>query len=115
MNEALLKLEPAKVWFYFKEILNIPRPSKKEEKIIEYLVRFGKEHGLETLQDEVNNVLIRKPATPGMENRKSVVLQSHIDMVCEKNSDRAHDFDNDPIEAYIRRRLGYCRWHHPRW
>ncbi len=101
MNEALLKLEPAKVWFYFKEILNIPRPSKKEEKIIEYLVRFGKEHGLETLQDEVNNVLIRKPATPGMENRKSVVLQSHIDMVCEKNSDRAHDFDNDPIEAYI--------------
>jgi dipeptidase D len=101
MNEALLKLEPAKVWFYFKEILNIPRPSKKEGKIIEYLLRFGKEHGLETLQDEVNNVLIRKAATPGMENRKSVVLQSHIDMVCEKNSDREHDFDNDPIEAHI--------------
>ena len=101
MNEALLKLEPAKVWFYFKEILNIPRPSKKEGKIIEYLMRFGKEHGLETLQDEVNNVLIRKPATPGMENRKPVVLQSHIDMVCEKNSDKVHDFENDPIEAYI--------------
>ena len=101
MNEALLKLEPAKVWFYFKEILNIPRPSKKEGKIIEYLVRFGKEHGLETLQDEVNNVLIRKPATPGRENRKSVVLQSHIDMVCEKNSDKVHDFENDPIEAHI--------------
>ncbi|VAW26221.1 Cytosol nonspecific dipeptidase [hydrothermal vent metagenome] len=101
MNEALLKLEPAKVWFYFKEILNIPRPSKKEGKIIEYLLRFGKEHGLETLQDEVNNVLIRKPATPGMENRKSVVLQSHIDMVCEKNSDRVHDFENDPIEAHL--------------
>jgi len=101
MNEALLKLEPAKVWFYFKEILNIPRPSKKEEKIIDYLLRFGKEHNLETLQDEVGNVLIRKPATPGMENRKSVVLQSHIDMVCEKNSDKVHDFENDPIEAYI--------------
>ncbi len=101
MNEALLELEPAKVWFYFKEILNIPRPSKKEGKIIEYLMRFGKEHGLETLQDEVNNVLIRKPATPGMENRKPVVLQSHIDMVCEKNSDKVHDFENDPIEASI--------------
>ena len=101
MNEALLKLEPAKVWYFFKEILNIPRPSKKEGKIIEYLLRFGKEHGLETLQDEVNNVLIRKPATPGMENRKPVVLQSHIDMVCEKNSDKDHDFENDPIEAHI--------------
>ncbi len=101
MNEALLKLEPAKVWYFFKEILNIPRPSKKEGKIIEYLLRFGKERGLETLQDEVNNVLIRKPATPGMENRKPVVLQSHIDMVCEKNSDKVHDFENDPIEAHI--------------
>ncbi len=101
MNNEILKLNPAKVWFYFKEILNIPRPSKKEGKIIEYLLRFGKEHNLETLQDEVHNVLIRKPATPGMENRKSVVLQSHIDMVCEKNSDKVHDFDNDPIEAHI--------------
>ncbi|GMT44798.1 MAG: aminoacyl-histidine dipeptidase [bacterium] len=101
MNEAILSLEPAKVWYFFKDILNIPRPSKKEGKIIEYLLRFGKEHGLETLQDEVNNVLIRKPATPGMENRKPVVFQSHIDMVCEKNSDRDHDFENDPIEAHI--------------
>ncbi|UBM61067.1 aminoacyl-histidine dipeptidase [Candidatus Sulfidibacterium hydrothermale] len=101
MNEALLNLEPKKIWFYFKEILNIPRPSKKEGKIIDYLVQFGKEHGLETLKDEVGNVLIRKPATPGMENRKTVVLQSHIDMVCEKNSDVDHDFENDPIEAYI--------------
>ncbi len=101
MNEAILNLEPAKVWYFFKEILNIPRPSKKEGKIIEYLLRFGKERRLETLQDEVNNVLIRKPATPGMENRKPVVLQSHIDMVCEKNSDRVHDFENDPIEAHI--------------
>ena len=89
MNEAILNLKPAKVWYFFKEILNIPRPSKKEGKIIEYLLRFGKKHGLETLQDEVNNVLIRKPATHGMENRKPVVLQSHIDMVCEKKIGRA--------------------------
>ena len=102
MNEQLLKLEPAPVWAWFKEILEIPRPSKKEEKIIAYLLDFGKKHDLETLQDEVGNVLIRKPATPGMENRKTVVLQSHVDMVCEKNSDKDFDFEKDPIEAVIR-------------
>jgi len=102
MNEEILKLEPAIVWHYFKDILSIPRPSKKEEKIVTYLLDFGKKYKLETIQDEVGNVLIRKAATSGMENRKSVVLQSHIDMVCEKNSDKVHDFDNDPIEAYIR-------------
>ncbi len=101
MNNELTKLYPEKLWFYFSEILNIPRPSKKEEKIVKYLLDFGKKHNLETLQDEVGNVLIRKPATPGMENRKPVVLQGHIDMVCEKNSDVKHDFDNDPIRAYI--------------
>lgn len=101
MNEVILDLIPKNVWYYFKEILEIPRPSKKEEKIKAYLIDFGKKHNLETLTDEVGNVLIRKPATPGMENRKSVVLQSHMDMVCEKNSDTNHDFDNDPIEVYI--------------
>ncbi len=101
MNEVILDLEPKSVWYYFKEILEIPRPSKKEEKIKAYLIDFGKKHKLETLTDEVGNVLIRKPASPGMENRKSVVLQSHMDMVCEKNSDTNHDFDNDPIEVYI--------------
>ncbi len=101
MNEVILDLEPKKIWFYFKEILEIPRPSKKEDKIKAYLIDFGKKHNLETLTDEVGNVLIRKAATPGMENRKSVVLQSHMDMVCEKNSDTNHDFDNDPIEVYI--------------
>jgi dipeptidase D len=102
MNEHLLQLEPLSVWKYFKEILVIPRPSKKEEKIIEYLLEFGKKYKLETLQDEVGNVLIRKPATKGMENRKSVVLQSHIDMVCEKNSDKEHDFEKDPIDTFIK-------------
>ncbi len=101
MNTEILKLQPTIVWEYFKEILEIPRPSKKEEKIIAYLLKFGKDQNLETIQDEIGNVLIRKPATKGMENRKSVVLQSHIDMVCEKNSDKVHDFDNDPIESII--------------
>ena len=101
MNEVILDLEPKSVWYYFKEILEIPRPSKKEDKIKAFLIDFGKKHKLETLTDEVGNVLIRKPASPGMENRKSVVLQSHMDMVCEKNSDTNHDFDNDPIEVYI--------------
>lgn len=94
-------LEPQEVWKYFHEILQIPRPSKKEEKIIEYLLNFAKEHKLEAQRDEIGNVLIKKPATTGMENRAGVVLQSHVDMVCEKNSDVEHDFDNDPIQAYI--------------
>jgi len=101
MNTEILNLQPAIVWEYFKEILEIPRPSKKEEKVVAYLLKFGKEQDLETIQDEIGNVLIRKPATKGMENRKSVVLQSHIDMVCEKNSDKVHDFENDPIESII--------------
>ena len=101
MNEEVKNLQPARLWHYFGDILEIPRPSKKEEKIAAYLVEFGKKHGLETLRDEIGNVIIRKPATPGKENIKSVVMQSHIDMVCEKNSDKEFDFDNDPIEAYI--------------
>lgn len=101
MNKDLLALNPNRLWFYFTEILEIPRPSKKEERIVEYLLNFGKTHDLETLQDEVGNVLIRKAATTGMENRKVVTLQSHVDMVCEKNSDMDFDFDNDPIQAWI--------------
>jgi dipeptidase D len=94
-------LNPVEVFSFFDEICQVPRPSKKEEKIIAYLRQFGEKHHLETLVDEASNVLIKKPATPGMEGRKTVVLQSHIDMVCEKNKDVAHDFDNDPIETYI--------------
>jgi dipeptidase D len=101
MNSELLGLKPERLWHYFTEILKIPRPSKKEEKIIRYLLDFGKAHGLETEQDEVGNVLIRKPASPGMESRKTAVLQSHVDMVCEKNSDVEFDFDQDPIQAWI--------------
>jgi dipeptidase D len=93
----ILKLTPEPVWRYFAEILTIPRPSKKEEKIVAYLKAFGEENGLETDVDELGNVVIRKPATPGYEQKPVVILQSHMDMVCEKNSDVDHDFDNDPI------------------
>ena len=98
---GLENLKPAEVWKYFAEILKIPRPSKQEEKIVEYLLNFAHEHKLEAQKDEIGNVIIRKPATAGMENRASVVLQSHVDMVCEKNSDVEHNFEKDPIEAYI--------------
>ena len=77
-------LKPAGVFKYFEEICQVPRPSKKEEKMIAYLKAFGAKHNLETKVDEAGNVLIKKPATPGKENLQTVVLQSHIDMVCEK-------------------------------
>ena len=94
-------LEPKIVWNYFYDITQIPRPSKKEEKIIAYLLNFAKEHNLEAKTDKAGNVLITKPATEGKENVPTVILQSHVDMVCEKNSDVAHDFDNQPIETII--------------
>lgn len=94
-------LQPQIVWKYFDEILKIPRPSKKEEKIVAYLEEFAKSNNLEYKKDSAGNVLIIKEATPGKENVGAVVLQSHVDMVCEKNSDVEHDFENDPIEAYI--------------
>ena len=100
MND-ILNLKPEKVWYYFNEILQIPRPSKKEGKIGEYLMNLGKKLNLETLKDDAGNVLIRKPATKGLENKRSVCLQTHMDMVCEKNSDKVHDFDKDPIESWI--------------
>lgn len=94
-------LKPAAVFHYFEEICQVPRPSKKEEKIVAYLKEFGKKHNLETKVDEVGNVLIKKPASKGMENCKTVVLQSHVDMVCEKNNNVSHDFLTDPIETII--------------
>ena len=99
MNKSELK--PAVVFEQFAKINQIPRPSKREEKMIEYLKNWGEEHHLETLVDETGNVLIRKGATPGMENRKTVILQSHMDMVCDKLVDYEIDFDNDPIKTYV--------------
>ncbi len=101
MNKEIFNLEPQRVWKNFYSLTQIPRPSKKEKRVIEFMVEFGKKLGLETFVDDVGNVIIRKPATPGMENRKGVVLQGHLDMVPQKNSDKVHDFEKDPIEAYI--------------
>jgi len=101
MENAILNLHPRRIWHYFDEICQIPRPSKKEEKIISYLVEFGRKHGLETIVDDIGNVLIRKPAIPGKEHLKTVVLQNHIDMVCEKNSDVKHDFEKDAIQPRV--------------
>ena len=98
---SILDLEPKTVWKNFDSICQIPHPSKKEEKIIAFMQNFAKENNLECITDEVRNVIIRKPATPGMENRKGVVLQAHLDMVPQKNSDKAHDFEKDPIETII--------------
>lgn len=97
----LSELQPQELWSHFEAICQVPRPSKKEEKIIEFLMKFGEDNELEVQKDHIGNVLIKKPATPGRENVKSVVLQSHIDMVCEKNSDKKHDFDTDPIIPVI--------------
>jgi dipeptidase D len=94
-------LEPKPVWNHFYELTQIPRPSKKELKASEYVEKFGKDLGLETIKDEVGNVIIKKPATPGNENKKTVILQGHLDMVPQKNSDTDFDFENDPIEAYV--------------
>ncbi len=101
MQNALKDLKPANVWKFFGEIMNIPRPSKHEEQITEYLCKFGADRGLETLRDELGNVLIRKPATKGYENAPMVCLQSHTDMVCEKNSDKVFDFLKDPIQPVL--------------
>ncbi|MBR4849631.1 MAG: aminoacyl-histidine dipeptidase [Alistipes sp.] len=94
-------LEPKLVWGLFDEITKVPRPSKHEEKIGEYLVNFAKSHNLEYQCDAIGNVVIRKGATVGYENRPAIVLQAHTDMVCEKNSDKVFDFNNDAIQTYI--------------
>lgn len=101
MGNILGHLNPQDVFGHFEEICKYPRPSKKEEKIAEYVKSVGKRNNLETLTDKFGNILIRKPASPGKENSKTVCLQGHIDMVCEKNRDVEHDFDNDPIIPYI--------------
>jgi len=97
----LHNLEPLNCWTYFEEITKIPRPSKKEEKIRKYLIDFAQKEKLEYMVDVAGNVIIKKPATVNQENKPAVILQSHMDMVCEKNSDSAHNFDTDPIDIYI--------------
>ena len=97
---SITHLEPQNIWKNFAALNAVPRPSKKEEKVIEFIKNFGKNLNLETTEDEVGNVIIRKPATYGIENRQTIVLQSHLDMVCQKNSDVDFDFETQGIEMY---------------
>ncbi|SMO38370.1 dipeptidase D [Saccharicrinis carchari] len=99
--QLLKSLQPAVVWHYFERICQIPRPSKKEGKMIDFLISFASKNGLEYKKDAIGNVLISKPATEGFEHLKSVVLQSHVDMVCEKHSTVKHNFEKDPIVPVI--------------
>jgi len=99
--KTLGHLQPQPLWEYFEKICRVPRPSKKEEKIRAFLVGFAAENNLEARSDEAGNVLIKKPASPGRETAPVVILQTHMDMVCEKNSDKIFDFDTDPIEPMI--------------
>lgn len=101
MANVLAGLKPEKVWHYFEEITQIPRPSKKEEKIRQYVIDWAKKMGFEHKCDELGNVVVYKPATAGMENRETVAMQGHLDMVCEKNSDVEFDFDNQPLNIYV--------------
>lgn len=98
---TILDLAPQNVWKHFYSLTQIPRPSGHMERITEFLLNFGKGLGLESFVDEAGNVIIRKPATPGMEDRKGVILQAHMDMVPQKNNDTVHDFVNDPIQTWI--------------
>jgi len=101
MSNDIINLNPKAVWKHFYSLTQIPRPSKHEKAVVDFVIKFGKENGLETIVDEVGNVVIRKPATPGIENRKGIILQGHLDIVPQKNSDKQHDFEKDPIEVYI--------------
>lgn len=99
---TIRELEPKLIWEQFDDITRVPRPSKKEEKIIAWLEEFATKHGFEHETDATGNVVIRKAATAGFENRPAVILQSHMDMVCEKRSDVEFDFENDPIRTFIK-------------
>ncbi|GGW31163.1 aminoacyl-histidine dipeptidase [Arenibacter certesii] len=101
MGKEIRELEPKEVWNKFADLNAVPRPSKKEERVIEFMMDFGKNLGLETIKDEVGNVIIRKVATKGMEDRKTVILQSHLDMVHQKNNDTDFDFDTQGIQMYV--------------
>ncbi|MBU2975858.1 aminoacyl-histidine dipeptidase [Zobellia sp. B3R18] len=101
MNEAIRELEPKEVWNKFADLNAVPRPSKKEERVIQFMLDFGKSLNLETFKDAVGNVIIRKPASKGMEDRVTVTLQSHLDMVHQKNNDTVFDFDEQGIEMFI--------------
>ena len=97
-REAIAGLEPAAVWEYFYQVSSIPRESGNEEGLRQNILKWAQERGLTALTDEIGNVILRKPATPGREDRPGVILQGHMDMVCEKNRGTEHDFSKDPIK-----------------
>lgn len=97
----IAELNPVPLWKHFARLCEIPRPSKHEQKVVEYIVDFAKQRSLEVQLDDIGNVIIKKPATPGMEDRKILALQSHVDMVPQKNADTEHDFLTDPIRPQI--------------
>ena len=101
MSDAIRNLSPKPLWNKFADLNAVPRPSKKEQRVIKFMKDFGASLGLQTIEDEVGNVIIKKPATPGMENRKAIVMQSHLDMVHQKNSDTVFDFDTQGIQMYV--------------
>lgn len=101
MNSEIRALEPTIVWNHFADLNAVPRASKEEEQVIKFMQDFGKNLGLETFTDAVGNVIIRKPATKGYENRRTVTLQSHLDMVHQKNNDTNFDFATQGIEMYV--------------
>jgi dipeptidase D len=98
---TIRNVEPISLWNHFADLNAVPRPSKKEERVIEFMMNFGKSLSLETLKDEIGNVIIRKPASPGMEDRKMVILQSHLDMVHQKNRETKFDFDKEGIKMRV--------------
>ncbi|HEX8268627.1 MAG TPA: aminoacyl-histidine dipeptidase [Flavobacterium sp.] len=101
MSNEIRNLEPKALWNKFADLNAVPRPSKKEERVIEFMTNFGKNLKLETFEDEIRNVIIRKPATPGMENRKAIVMQGHLDMVHQKNNETVFDFETQGIDMYV--------------
>lgn len=101
MSKELTALEPKALWNHFYGLTQVPRPSKKEEKILVYLKKLLTDMGYTYEQDDTGNIVVRKPAAPGYENAPMVLIQGHVDMVCEKNKDTDFDFDNDPIAAYV--------------
>ena len=98
---SIRNLEPSALWNHFADLNAVPRPSKKEERVIQFMVDFGQSLGLETKTDKIGNVIVKKPATPGMESRETLIMQSHIDMVHQKNSDTNFDFETQGIEMFV--------------
>lgn len=101
MSKCVCELEPKALWGHFYDMTQVPHPSGKKEEIVAFMVKYGESLGLETIQDEIGNVLIRKPASPGMEGKAGVILQAHLDMVPQKNNDTVFNFETDKVEAYI--------------